>query len=406
MEILVKFQQNDKIGHLIALINSWLYWNQETKSTFHITGLKQECEQDVLENCHYPFNPLKLREEKRQFKEIHFIQNTNEIADFTLIFPSAKFVISGDCSNATKKYVETGKVTTPILCLETFIVDNYHGYDGWSMYARLEDCFFVQDCLRWRMINDRNDLLLTFNDKIKSKKLSFEEGILAPKILYQFTGKEEGFASIPKLKQLNYPCVIKTNNQACGKGVSILKSEEALLKLNFKFYQSLLHEPWTCKTKLSAEWASIQCLPACLYIEEKIEDGTKTSVDVSSFGLCHDYKVFVFHGKACCIAVYKEDNSKKRFRQFYDLNWNVIDMGANCKHPVLYYKVEKPKKLESLILMAEKLSKSIDFIRLDFFLGSDEQFYFCEGCAYPAGFPGMQLKPEFSHSLALRWINK
>ena len=64
-----------------------------------------------------------------------------------------------------------------------------------------------------------------------------------------------------------------------------------------------------------------------------------------------------------------------RFIKYFDIEWNLLDLKQNypnSKHPF-----SKPKKLDEMISLAEKLSRNESFIRVDFYLAND-RIYFSE----------------------------
>ena len=77
-----------------------------------------------------------------------------------------------------------------------------------------------------------------------------------------------------------------------------------------------------------------------------------------------DYKIFCFNGEPAYIQV-DYDRSTHHKRIFYDLNWKALPFTT------LYPRGEKifikPKKLNQMLSIAEKLSRDLPFARIDFY---------------------------------------
>lgn len=99
-------------------------------------------------------------------------------------------------------------------------------------------------------------------------------------------------------------------------------------------------------------------------------------------GNLYDYKLFCFNGKVEFIEV-DFDRFKNHSMNFYDLNWNLLDLKKG-KYPNYLGKFEKPQNLEEMIKVAEDLSKDLQFARIDLY-DVDNKIYFGEITLTPAG---------------------
>lgn len=108
-----------------------------------------------------------------------------------------------------------------------------------------------------------------------------------------------------------------------------------------------------------------------LIVEEYLED---------SNGELHDYKFFCLGGKVRVIEV-DIDRFGDLKRDYYDTNWNKLNLkkGANNSN----IKLDRPKDLKKMIQYAEKLSKGIELLRVDFYYINDN-IYFGELTFTPA----------------------
>lgn len=77
-----------------------------------------------------------------------------------------------------------------------------------------------------------------------------------------------------------------------------------------------------------------------------------------------DYRLFCYKGevKLICIDVGKFSGYQ---RIFYTKNW--VKQDFSLKYPLFTGELEKPKNLDEMISIAEKLSKELDFIRVDLY---------------------------------------
>lgn len=80
--------------------------------------------------------------------------------------------------------------------------------------------------------------------------------------------------------------------------------------------------------------------------------------------LPNDYKLYCFDGTVKAILVIADRNKDMR-AGFYDTKWGYHDV-KNCNHKSLR-NVLKPQSLEQMIECAEKLSRGIPFVRIDFY---------------------------------------
>lgn len=109
----------------------------------------------------------------------------------------------------------------------------------------------------------------------------------------------------------------------------------------------------------------------------------------SSRGLV-DYKIHSFNGAPKVILVCRDRFSDLGLTEdFFDQNWTHLDVQREM-HPNSDTEIEKPRELDKMLELAEKLSKDIPFLRSDFYT-IDGKVYFGELTFYPAsGFEGFQ----------------
>jgi hypothetical protein len=88
-----------------------------------------------------------------------------------------------------------------------------------------------------------------------------------------------------------------------------------------------------------------------------------------------DYKVFCFAGCPKFIQV-DYDRFKNHTRTFYNTKWEKIKMQSE-KINNIQCEVKRPCELQEMLLLAEKLSNNMKFIRVDFYI-VDGKIYFGE----------------------------
>ena len=112
-------------------------------------------------------------------------------------------------------------------------------------------------------------------------------------------------------------------------------------------------------------------IPRKLLLEQKL--GSAKDIN--------DYKFFCFNGKVRFIQV-DTDRSGSHKRNFYDVNWNKLPF------EILYFNskssLPKPKNLNKMIFLAEKLSEKFHFVRTDLY-NDDGKIYFGELTFFPGG---------------------
>ena len=132
------------------------------------------------------------------------------------------------------------------------------------------------------------------------------------------------------------------------------------------------------------EWPYKNVKPRII-IDDYMEDNTNHELI--------DYKIYAFNGKCDYVmACFDRFNGGTKFI-YFDRNWNIkrefskdgLKYGENIKLP-------KPKNLDKMFEYAEKLSKEIPFVRVDFY-EANGKMYFGELTFYPSsGFDNTRTK--------------
>lgn len=160
--------------------------------------------------------------------------------------------------------------------------------------------------------------------------------------------------------------VFKVNDGSDKNIICRNKSSLDINKTN-KFLRKLFNEDYYKYTK-EPQYKNIKKKIIC---EEYLEDKN---------GLLVEYDLHCFSGKVYIIEVHTDRYTQYK-EDFFDTNWNIIK--TRGKTPNSTFMLEKPKFLEELIHLAEKLSEDLEYVRVDFNAVNDK-LYFSELTFTPA----------------------
>ena len=216
--------------------------------------------------------------------------------------------------------------------------------------------------LQWFKLYDRNPRFTDLVDKYKVKE------IVADKIGEEYIIKTLGIYN--KFNEIDFEklpnrFVIKTTHDSGGvvvcKDKTTFNFKEAKKKIN-KSLKRNYYNMWR-------EWP-YKNVPHKIIIEEFMQD------DNSEF--LSDYKLQCFDGKVdnilVCVDRFTETGVKYHY---FDTAWNYLPY---CPYPGINSEnvnIEKPKQLQEMIEIAEKLSKGFAQIRVDLYI-VNEHVYFGE----------------------------
>lgn len=111
-----------------------------------------------------------------------------------------------------------------------------------------------------------------------------------------------------------------------------------------------------------------------------------------------DYKFYCFNGKPRYCQIIRNRRSKETI-DFYDMEWNHMPfVGLNPLAKNGLNPVSKPKNLNVMIDVCEKLSKDFSFVRVDMY-NVDGAIYFGELTFYPASGFGVFEPDEWNYKL-------
>ena len=224
--------------------------------------------------------------------------------------------------------------------------------------------------IQWLKLNDRRDLYPNLIDKCKVKPI-VSQLIGNEYIIPTIYGPYDSPTAIP-WDELPDKFVIKCNHDASS--VIVCKDkmkfdiEKSILRLNRCLEINYYHEE-------GKQWGYKNIKPQ-VFVEKYMEDGLHEDLV--------DYKFMFFNGECKCIFTCLERRSKTGLKlNFYTPQWELLPFTRRYPNT----KAEpKPKNLDKMLEIAEKLAKYVDnpFVRIDLY-DIDNHIYFGEFTFYPGG---------------------
>ena len=220
--------------------------------------------------------------------------------------------------------------------------------------------------LQWLKIHDRNYQYTNLVDKIEAKKIVGKvigEEYIIPTLEICNSFDEIDWEKLPNR------FIIKCNHNSGG--VIVVNDKKDLDKSSLRtHFNKLLKKNYYYNGR---EYPYKNIKPKIM-IEENIQNAnTKKQID--------DYKLMCFNGKVKCSFVCSNRDSKEGLCvNFYDEDWNPMPFERH--YPKNKQEFTKPKEYDKMVELAEKLSKNIPFVRVDFYVVNDK-IYFGELTFYP-----------------------
>ena len=223
--------------------------------------------------------------------------------------------------------------------------------------------------LQWLKLHDHNPLYTTLVDKIKVKDWVAErigEEYIIPTLAVWDRAEDIDISNLPN--QFVLKCNHDSGSVIVCRDKSTFDVEAAKTKLanamKYNFYYQ------------EREWPYKNVVPK-VFAEAYIEDSL-SSTDLP------DYKFFSFAGvsKALFVATERQNEHTETRFDFYDIQFKHIDVTNG--HPNADTMPKKPELFEQMVKLADKLSKGIPQVRVDFY-EVNGQAYFGEMTFYHWG---------------------
>lgn len=205
--------------------------------------------------------------------------------------------------------------------------------------------------LQWLKLYDRNPIYTTLVDKYLVKE--YVKDILGEEYIIPTLGVYDSFDEI-NFSELPDQFVLKTTHDSGGVVICENKDsfdiDAAKVKLDNCLKESFFY--------YGREWPYKNVKPRII--------AEKYMVDESGYEL-KDYKFFCFDGIAKSMFIASDrgfEDIETKF-DFYDMDFNHLSFTNG--HPNSNNKIQKPKSLDKMKLLAEKLSRNIPHVRVDFY---------------------------------------
>lgn len=249
----------------------------------------------------------------------------------------------------------------------------------------LENPQTFNEKLQWLKLHDRNPAYTRMVDKQAVKQYVAEligEEHIIPTIAVFDNVNEIDLATLPK--QFVMKCTHDSGSVILCKDKDNFDLSAAKSKLGRCLRRNMY---WWGR-----EWP-YKDVPRRIIAEKYMDDGSAE---------LKDYKFMCFGGEAKCSFACTDRFSKAGLHvTFFDREWNV--MPFERQYPSCKKGLPKPKNYEKMIELAETLSASIPFLRVDFY-EVDGFIYFGELTFYPGN--GMEeFSPEQWDYILGSWIN-
>lgn len=229
--------------------------------------------------------------------------------------------------------------------------------------------------LQWLKLYDRNPKYINMVDKYEAKQ--YVSNLIGNQYIIPTLGIYNKFEEI-NFEKLPNEFVLKPTHTSGD--IYVCKNKE---NINLKELKRLTSK-WLKRNYyyVHREWPYKNIKPR-LIIEKYMKEENKEELT--------DYKFMCFNGKVKCSFVCLDRYSKDGLKvDFYDINWKKLPFSRHYPNSDII--IPKPHNYELMINLAEKLSKGIPFVRVDFY-EINGKVYFGELTFYPgSGFE--EFKPE------------
>ncbi len=205
--------------------------------------------------------------------------------------------------------------------------------------------------LQWLKVYDRKPIYNKYVDKYDVKEYIREtigEEYLIPTLGVWDRVQDIEWDKLPN--QFVLKCTHDSGSTVICSDKNTFNKQKAIDKLSVKLRRNLF---WYTR-----EWPYKDVKPRII-AEAYMED--------SETGELRDYKFFCFNGqvKLLFIATDRQNASKETAFDFFDMDYNHLPIKNG--HPFAEVLPQKPKSFDKMVELAEKLSKGIPHVRVDFY---------------------------------------
>lgn len=245
----------------------------------------------------------------------------------------------------------------------------------------LENPKTFNEKLQWLKLYDRREEYTKMVDKYEAKEyvasLIGEEYII-PTIGVYDKFEDIDFDKLPK--KFAIKCTHDSGGLIICKNKKELDINEARKKINQCLRRNFYY--------LGREWPYKNVKPRIIAEKYMVDE---------NYDELRDYKFFCFSGR---VEFFKVDFNRfiKHQANYYDKNSKLLRFGEEVCPPDYNKKIIMPNNLKKMIELAEKLSKDIPFVRVDFY-DVDGNIYFGEMTFFPASGFGKFIPEEWDEKI-------
>ena len=226
--------------------------------------------------------------------------------------------------------------------------------------------------LQWLKLHDRNPYYTKLVDKYEVKKIVAE--LIGEEYIIPTYGIWEKFEEI-NFDKLPQQFVLKCTHDSGG--LFIVRDKE-------KFDMGNAGEQMKVFLKRNyyyagREWPYKNIKPRIL-AEKYLEESSKIKVDSD----LTDYKFYCFDGHAECVLICTGRETGIPNYYYFDRDWNFLKYDKKTGELPNDFKLPKPKSIDKMFELAEKLSSGIKHVRVDFY-EVNKKIYFGELTFYTSG---------------------
>lgn len=233
-----------------------------------------------------------------------------------------------------------------------------------GMKLNLQEPKTFNEKLQWLKLNDKNEKYTNMVDKLEAKKIVAET--IGEEYIIPIIGIFDKFEDID-FNSLPCKFVIKCTHDSGGYVIVNDKKNVNIKMIKKKINKSLKKNYYY----RGREWPYKNIKPKII-IEELITDKDNKHLT--------DYKFMCFNGKCKIIFTCTERFEDGLKVTFFDTKWNKLPFERH--YPRSKKIIKEPYNLKKMIKLAEKLSKGIPFVRVDFY-ESNNKIYFGELTFFP-----------------------
>ena len=283
-------------------------------------------------------------------------------------------------------------------------------FNSWSDERYLKKCYAVRmkkelnlnnpqtfnEKLQWLKINNRDPKYTTLVDKYRVKEYVAE--VIGSEYVIPTLGVWEKFEDID-FEALPQEFVLKCTHDSGGLVICTDKNKLDLKRAKKKITAALKRNYYF----VGREWPYKDVHPRIIAEKYmKSADERTRNVDTQEKEELKDYKLMCFNGEVKCLFVCSERYSEEGLRvTFFDTEWNQLPFERHYKKSEK--EIGKPNNLEKMIELAERLSKDMPFVRVDFY-EIDDKIYFGELTFFPgSGFE--EFNPEYYDKVLGEYID-